>query len=277
MADRWRNLLGRLAGGEDTLRARVDLLNRLELFARLSERQRRRLAEALILRRYEAGDALIQQGDTGLGMFILLSGRVEVTKRQAGSPVQLAVLGPGEFAGEMSLIDDQPRSASVRALEPVDCLVLTRAHFYHLTRQMPEFLWDMMPAMVGRIRRTSERIVSDESYQSYAGQTIARDIAPREKPTEPPASEPQNAGLFEACAQFSMASMMLGSAFMVLGAQESLRLILGGDQTHRSLAHQEQILSDLISAIEENLTEKSQHALDSFWNSCRAWMGLFGL
>ena len=275
MAERWRNLLGRLAGGEDTVKARADLLSDLDLFARLSERQRRRLAEALIQQRYAAGEALIQQGDTGLGMFILLAGRVAVVRTQTSGPVPLAELGPGEFVGEMALIDEQPRSASVRALEPVDCLVLTRDHFHQLTRQTPEFLWDIIPAIVERVRRTSERIVNEAAPTEHA---IGREAAPANEQIEPPAPAPElpDLSLFEACVQVSTASLMLGSALMALGVQESWRLIVGEDQTHRSLAHQEQMLSAFISAVEENLNEDSQHALDALWDSCRAWMDFFG-
>jgi len=79
---------------------------------------------------YKAGEVIIQQGDPGESAFIIENGRVEIlTQNQDGEAYQLGTRGAGTMIGEMALIDDAPRTATVRAMEDCDLLEITKSDF----------------------------------------------------------------------------------------------------------------------------------------------------
>lgn len=75
-------------------------------------------------REYQAGDVLFKEGESGEVMFVIQSGAVRITKEIAGEQKVLAVLGPGEFVGEMAILNAKPRAATATVLEPTRCLVI---------------------------------------------------------------------------------------------------------------------------------------------------------
>jgi NADH:ubiquinone reductase (H+-translocating) len=88
---------------------------------------------------YEEGEAVFNEGDTGDSLFMILSGQVEVLKRFGDEQRVVGLLGPGEYFGEMALLGRDPRSASARALTPLDVLVLPGSDFAALAGSLPEF------------------------------------------------------------------------------------------------------------------------------------------
>src|SRR5690242_5433836 len=97
-----------------------DQLKNVELFGDLDPKELRLLAKTCTERQFPANSVLMKEGEAGAGLFILVEGKVRVTQ-DAGPgnpPRELVVLGAGEVIGEMSLLDDLPRSATVTALEP---------------------------------------------------------------------------------------------------------------------------------------------------------------
>src|SRR5262245_36371330 len=108
-----------------SLQQRTDLLPHVPLFAELSQRELRKLANAAIQREYAAGAAIVNQGETGVGLYVLIDGKALVWRRHADdTDRQLATLGTGELFGEMALLDTFPRSATVTAQEPTNALVI---------------------------------------------------------------------------------------------------------------------------------------------------------
>lgn len=104
-------------------------LHSLELFADLKSGEIGELVHALHARTYRAGEVVFVQGDIGRALFILESGKVELTRAGAdGKPVLLYTLKPGEFFGEMALLESLPRSATATAVEP------TRLHLLYRTK-----------------------------------------------------------------------------------------------------------------------------------------------
>lgn len=97
---------------------------------------------------YKEEDSMVDEGRTGVGFFLILEGGAEVRK---GGKV-LANLGRGQFFGEMSLIDGQPRSADVIAKEPTRCWVLTSWSFSGLVKAHPEMALSMLKELVKRLR-----------------------------------------------------------------------------------------------------------------------------
>src|SRR6516165_4881806 len=94
----------------------IELLSHIPLFCELSRGELRKLADAAIQRDYAEGTTIVEQGEMGVGFYVLISGRALIQQRLVdGSDRDLATLGRGEIFGEMALIDVFPRSASVVA------------------------------------------------------------------------------------------------------------------------------------------------------------------
>jgi NADH dehydrogenase len=87
---------------------------------------------------FEPGEAVFHQGDLGDRIYIIVAGRAEVVREQAGAELVLAELGPGEYFGEMALIENTTRNATVRCVEPLDLISLPKREFNVLTAHLPE-------------------------------------------------------------------------------------------------------------------------------------------
>jgi CRP-like cAMP-binding protein len=104
-------------------------LHSLELFSELKGGEVGEMVHALHARTYRAGEVVFVQGDIGRALFILESGKVELTRAGAdGKPVALYTLKPGEFFGEMALLESLPRSATATAVET------SRLHLLYRTK-----------------------------------------------------------------------------------------------------------------------------------------------
>ena len=137
-------------------------LARVRIFATLGRRDLEKLSSACLLRHYRAGESILEEGSTGLGMFLITSGRVEVFKTLDGRKVELAVLGGGAVLGEIALLDDQPRSASAVALEDSECLLLSRERFRTLLKRRPRIAWPIVPSLARRVRDLQEQLLEAE-------------------------------------------------------------------------------------------------------------------
>lgn len=155
-----------------------DFLARAPLFARLERRSLRKLAELCITRDFEPGSVMISEGDTGLGLFVIVSGRVEVTMGTGDDTIGLAVMERGDLLGEMALIDDEPRSASAVALEPTRCLLITRNSFQTLAEKDPEIAWCLLPTLAERIRDLQHRMISTGAVAPQPGDSSDQAPAP---------------------------------------------------------------------------------------------------
>jgi CRP/FNR family transcriptional regulator, cyclic AMP receptor protein len=132
---------------EEDPKAIAAALRKSPLLAGLDTRTLAQLATFARVRNLAKDAVVVQQGDEGIGFYVLLSGRVQV--RRAGKPV--AELGPGEFFGEMALFDGRPRSADVVALEPATAVVLSRWEFWGFAANKPEVLRAILEAMARRL------------------------------------------------------------------------------------------------------------------------------
>jgi CRP/FNR family cyclic AMP-dependent transcriptional regulator len=132
--------------------ANTEFLRKVRLFSELDDRALREVANAAVEQQWQAGQEILHQGDTGIGAFIIRSGKVEIVREHAGNTEKLRELGPGLFFGEMALLDEFPRSATVRALEPTTCLQITRWHFKGILESHPEIALRLLPMLTKRIR-----------------------------------------------------------------------------------------------------------------------------
>lgn len=129
-------------------------LANVSLFSRLNGRQRARLARFATTRDYPEGATIVRQGDTSMSLYVLLSGSVRVQRESegGGGAVEVERLGPGGAFGEMGLIEDQPRAATVVAEEPTTCALLAKWDFQNELREDPEIALALLPVLTGRIR-----------------------------------------------------------------------------------------------------------------------------
>jgi CRP/FNR family transcriptional regulator, cyclic AMP receptor protein len=130
----------------------IEFLRKVTLFQDLDDHILKEIAQAAVEQRWEAGHEILRQGDTGVGLFIIRSGKVEIIQEHGGTPEKMAELGSGSVFGEMSLLDEFPRSATVRAVEPTTCLGITRWHFKGILESHPEIALKLLPVLTKRIR-----------------------------------------------------------------------------------------------------------------------------
>ena len=139
----------------------ADLLRRVPLFALLTESQAQQIADTVIKRRFKRGDRIVEQGLKSNALYIILSGRARVLASDArGREVILATLQPGDHIGEMSLIDNEPHSATVRAEVQTDVLMLGRSEFARCMPESSSMAYAVMRVLVQRLRHSVRNIES---------------------------------------------------------------------------------------------------------------------
>ena len=139
----------------------LDLIRRVPLFAMLTPAQAESLANAVDKRRFKRGELIVEQGKKCDALYIILAGRarVVVTDRRAREVI-LATLQPGDYIGEMSLIDQAPHSASVEAEIQTDALVLGGHDFARCLLENHSTVAAVMRGLVGRLRSADRKIES---------------------------------------------------------------------------------------------------------------------
>ena len=139
----------------------LDLIRRVQLFSMLTNDQAQQVADSVVKRRFRRGEIVVEQGRKSNSLFILLNGRARVlTADSRGREVILAVLEAGDYVGEMSLIDNEPHSATVRAEIQTDMLVLGRAEFSRCLPDSTTLAYGILRGLVSRLRAADRQIES---------------------------------------------------------------------------------------------------------------------
>lgn len=128
--------------------ASKELLRRVWLFADLPDVALDPIARQLTDRTYDAGELIVRQGEPGIGFYMIAEGEVEVS--QDGRP--LRTLRAGDFFGELALLEETPRTATVTARTQTRCLQLPRWHFRPLLQGNPELAVRLLECTVRRLR-----------------------------------------------------------------------------------------------------------------------------
>jgi len=120
-------------------------------------------APGKLRQRYRESEVIFEEGSTGSEMYLIHSGRVLLSIRQdEAEQVPLVVLNPGDFFGEMALVDDAPRSATASAVEDgTELIVMDRARFLFMVRQQPEFALSLMHTLCRRLRDMDKRLPTE--------------------------------------------------------------------------------------------------------------------
>jgi CRP/FNR family cyclic AMP-dependent transcriptional regulator len=137
------------------------VLKAVPLFSSFPDEQLRMLASVVTRRSVPRSTTIMASGDATDSLYIVLSGRLKVMMSDAeGKEVILSILGPGEFFGEMGLIDDAPRSASVVAIEPCELLCIAKRDFKKCLAENVEMAMAVMRGLVRRLREADRKIGS---------------------------------------------------------------------------------------------------------------------
>jgi CRP/FNR family cyclic AMP-dependent transcriptional regulator len=130
----------------------LEHLMNVPIFKDLPAQELQFIARSMRERVYEPGAVIVRQGDPGLGFFLIREGRVEVSHDDH----TIREMGPGEFFGEMALLEERPRSATVTARTRTTCLQLVRWDFRALLKEHPDLAVKMLEVVIQRLREHPE-------------------------------------------------------------------------------------------------------------------------
>jgi CRP/FNR family cyclic AMP-dependent transcriptional regulator len=128
--------------------APIELVQQVPLFSDLSKKEAEELARTFKERTFAAGDVIAAEGQRGIGFFLIASGTAKVTR---GGEDRIT-LGPGDYFGEIALIDDGPRTATVTADTDLHCYGLTSWEFKPLVETNAEIAWKLLEGLAKRVR-----------------------------------------------------------------------------------------------------------------------------
>jgi CRP/FNR family cyclic AMP-dependent transcriptional regulator len=131
-----------------------EMLGKTWLWSGLGKKDLQSIVKASKEQRYESGNTIVKKGEIGIGLYLVLDGSVEI--RSDGTVI--TKLGPGQFFGEISLLDNQPRSADVIAVEPSRCLVVSDWGFKGLISDNPRIALKMLQELARRLRATDQML-----------------------------------------------------------------------------------------------------------------------
>jgi signal transduction histidine kinase len=139
-----------------------EFLKPLPLFAKLEDQDLDALTRLAEPRAVKAGDLLVEQDASGDVMYVVMDGQFEVTKRSGKQDVLLGLRGPGEVLGEMALMEEAPRMASVRATRDSRVLAISRSAFNQLLADNPSVMLAILRTVIGRLRSTEALLQQKE-------------------------------------------------------------------------------------------------------------------
>ncbi len=153
----------------------ITLLRQIPLFAALPQEQLAALAQSLDRRVYRKGQTILREGDPGESLFVIISGQVRIyTLSPDGHELSVWICSKGDFFGEMALLTNQPRSASVEAMRRTEVLVLYRQAFRDHLLSNPQAAIHIIETLTERLRRTTESF--EELFSLNVNQRIARKL-----------------------------------------------------------------------------------------------------
>jgi CRP/FNR family transcriptional regulator/CRP/FNR family cyclic AMP-dependent transcriptional regulator len=146
----------------------VDFLKKVPLFSGLDEEELQQIAAVVREQHYKKHTTIVHVDDPGNALYILKTGLVKVTiEDRDGYEMILRILYPTDFFGDMSLLDGEPRSATVTTQEPSEVLTVSRDHFLHIIEKSPKILLKMTTVLSQRLRKANQLIHSLAFFDVY--------------------------------------------------------------------------------------------------------------
>ena len=148
------------------LTAEVDLLRRVPLFAGIEPARLKLLAYTSDVVTYRENQVLFKRGDVGDAAYVIIKGDAEVIVPSNGGDIPIAILHDGDFVGEIAILCDTPRTATVRAKSELKALRIRKEPFFELLHQFPEMAVEMTRLLAERLTRTTAELVEAQRRQS---------------------------------------------------------------------------------------------------------------
>ncbi|MBX7150227.1 Crp/Fnr family transcriptional regulator [bacterium] len=140
---------------------KVDFLKKVPIFSELARKDLERIAQVAHSRKYYRDNVILIEEETGQTLFIVMNGQVKISRvSEDGREVILAVMGEGDFFGELSLLDGQSRSANVTVLKDSEMLLIHRDDFLRLLNEFPQIAINLLRELAGRLRKSDAQIKS---------------------------------------------------------------------------------------------------------------------
>ena len=136
----------------------VEALKRIPLFAKVEPAKLKLMAFASERAQYQPGDQLFHQGDTADAAYIILSGGADILVETAEGPLKVADVGPGAFVGEIGILMDVPRTATIRAIEKMTVLKITKELFFRMVTDFPSIGIEVMRVLAQRIEHMNTQL-----------------------------------------------------------------------------------------------------------------------
>ncbi|HEX9463083.1 MAG TPA: cyclic nucleotide-binding domain-containing protein [Alphaproteobacteria bacterium] len=141
-----------------SMKEEVEILRNIPLFAKLEPAKLKLLAFTSERLTFEPGQAFFQQGDAGDAAYILMEGRADVLIQTAKGPVKVASLGRNAIVGEIAILCDVPRTATVVAQEKAVTLKINKDTFFRLVNEFPQMAVEIMRELARRLEKTNEQL-----------------------------------------------------------------------------------------------------------------------
>lgn len=137
------------------------MLNQLYAFSDLASKEIENLTRHSTTRNYPSNTILISEGDCTDSLYVLIEGEVKVfASDEHGKEVILNILGPGEYFGELALLDDEPRSASVKTMQPTKVMVITRDDFKNSLETNSDMVYNLINSLIRQVRALTGNVKS---------------------------------------------------------------------------------------------------------------------
>ena len=162
----------------------VELLGRVPVFSTLEQDDLQRIAQLAVPRHFEPGQAVFREGDQSDTCYIVRDGRARAIRTHGdGRTITLATFGPGDIFGELAMFEDERRSATVEAIDPIGVVAVLGPDMRRLMIEHPEISTRLVIALGRRLRETNERL-SRQSFQTVQsrvavvlGELVAQELA----------------------------------------------------------------------------------------------------
>jgi len=147
----------------------VELLRRIPLFANIDTSRLKLLAFTSERLTFENGAVLFREGDRGDSAYLILTGKVDISVGSPNGDVVVAHLGANNIVGEMSLLCETPRTATVTAAEPLDTLRIKKDQFFGLLRDLPQMTLEIMRELAMRLNNVNKELSTAHAKLRAAG------------------------------------------------------------------------------------------------------------
>ena len=140
------------------LNEEVEILKGVPIFAKMEPAKLKLIAFTGERMNYAEGQELFHQGDPGDAMYVILAGIADVVIESPSGPITVAQLKKNNFVGDMAILGDVPRTATIKAREPLTTLKINKDMFYRLVTEFPQMAIEMMRELAHRLEDTNQKL-----------------------------------------------------------------------------------------------------------------------